>query len=133
MSDHACDSAREPSHRNPGRAGVIVGGVGRRLGSPAWLSRAAAVGLCGTAIGLVGTLAVAIASHGRIALVTRPSPMRVALLLPYLVSVFAGGTLVGAMLAWWNRYWSLAARIHQTILALLGLGFVWQLAVLGFL
>jgi len=133
MSDHSYDPEREPSHRNPDRAGVIVRAVGRRLGSPAWLSRAAAVGLCGTAIGLVGTFAVAIASHGRIALLTRPFPMGIALLLPYLVSGFAGGTLVGAILAWWNRYWSLAARTHQTILALLGLGFVWQLAVLGFL
>lgn len=133
MSDRACDSEREPSHRNPGRAGVIVRAFGRRLGSPVWLSRAAAVGLCGTAIGFIGVLAVALASHGRIALLTRPSPMGVALLLPYLVSVFAGGTVVGALLAWWNRYWSLAARIHQTVLALLGLAFVWQLVALGVL
>ena len=48
-----------------------------------------------------------------------------------MVVAFLGTTLV--MLAVLDRYWSLTARIHQTIVALLGLGFSWQLSTLGFL
>jgi hypothetical protein len=59
--------------------------------------------------------------------------MRVALALPYLVGSLALVTTAGALLAWRYRYWSLRARIHQTVLALLGLAFSWQLSTLGFL
>jgi len=59
--------------------------------------------------------------------------MQIALALPYLVAVLTVGTTIGALLAWRYRYWSLPARVHQTILALLGLAFTWQLWTLGFL
>jgi hypothetical protein len=59
--------------------------------------------------------------------------MRVALALPPIVAVLALATAAGAVLAWRHRYWSLAARVHQTVLAALGLGFVWGLAALGLL
>ena len=42
-------------------------------------------------------------------------------------------TVVGAVAGWWCGYWSLAGRVHQTVLALLAVGFVWQLSALGFL
>jgi len=41
--------------------------------------------------------------------------------------------VVGAVAGWWCGYWSLAGRVHQTVLALLAVGFVWQLSALGFL
>jgi len=59
--------------------------------------------------------------------------MQLALALPYLVGLLTVGTWIGTLLAWRRRYWSLSARVQQTILALLGLGFSWQLWTLGFL
>ncbi|WP_222914373.1 hypothetical protein [Natrinema sp. SYSU A 869] len=70
---------------------------------------------------------------GDLTLFTRPLQMQIALALPYLIGVLTLGTTAGALLAWRYRYWSLHARIHQTILALLGLAFSWQLSMLGFL
>lgn len=115
------------------RVPAIIRGVGRRVRSPAWLARAASVGLCIVSVGFVAAFVSVLGSSGRLALVTRPLPMELVLALPYLVVLFAVGTVVGSGLAWRNRYWSLAARVHQTILALLGIGFVWQLFALGFL
>lgn len=122
---------RSRSH-DPETEPVNGRGVGRPRRS-AWLSRVAAAGLCITSIGFVVTVGFAVASHGQMALVTRPPSMRIALAFPPIVLGFAICTLIGAVLGWSNRYWSLAARVHQTILALCGLGFVWQLAALGFL
>jgi hypothetical protein len=72
-------------------------------------------------------------ASGDLTLITRPLPMQIALALPYLVGALTVGTTAGALLAWRYRYWSLRARIHQTVLALLGLGFSWQLTGLGFI
>lgn len=107
--------------------------LGRRISEGPWLARATGVGLSGLSVGFVLLLGVALGQGGKLALITRPLPMRVALALPYLISLFALGTSVGAVLAWWHRYWSLPGRIHQTFLAVLGLGFTWQLAELGLL
>ena len=70
--------------------------------------------------------------YGPLTLVTRPLSKRIVLALPSLIVVFTLGTTVGAVLAWRNRYWSRVVRIHQTLLALFGIGLSWQLAVLGF-
>ncbi|RQG93197.1 hypothetical protein EA462_03085 [Natrarchaeobius halalkaliphilus] len=59
--------------------------------------------------------------------------MRLALVLPHFVLISTIGTVAGTGLVWLNHYWSLTARIHQTILSILGIGFTWQLFVLGFL
>jgi hypothetical protein len=107
--------------------------MSERLGTPSWLARAAAVGLCFLSLGFVVLLAVPIVRGGQVALITKPLLMQVALSLPYLILTFTLGTVVGAGLGWWNRYWSLWGRIHQTLLGLLGVGFVWQLAEVGFL
>jgi hypothetical protein len=89
--------------------------------------------LSAVSIGFVGLFVGVLEAGGDLTLVTRPLAMRVALGLPYLVGVLALATTAGALLAWRHRYWSLSARIHQTLLALLGLAFCWQLWALGFL
>ncbi|ELZ49055.1 hypothetical protein C463_00405 [Halorubrum californiense DSM 19288] len=62
-----------------------------------------------------------------------PAWLQVVLALPYVVAVFTFGTIAGAVSGWRHSRWSLAARIHQTVLAGLALLFIWQLTVLGFL
>jgi len=105
----------------------------RRLTSPSWLARAAGAGLSGVSVGFVVLFVFVLGSGGTLTLITRPLPMQAALALPYLVAGLTVGTTVGALLAWRYRYWSLPARVHQTVLALLGLAFSWQLWTLGFL
>lgn len=102
----------------------------RRL---AWLARTASVGLSAVSLGFFLLLGVLIERGGELTLITRPVPIQFALALPYLVLLFTLGTTAGALLAWWNRYWSRRVRIHQTLLAALGLGFSWQLVRLGFI
>jgi hypothetical protein len=121
--------------RLPGsdRSEVVTRAFKQRFSSPAWLARAAGSGLCIVSLGFIVALAVPVANQGAITLITKPFLVQVALFLPYLVLLFTVGTVVGTVVAWWGRYWSLAARIHQTILALLGLALVWQFTILGFL
>lgn len=113
--------------------GGVTNALQRRVSSPSWLARAAGVGLCGVSIGFIGLFLFVLETAGEFTLITRPLPMQVTLALPYLIGVFTLATTAGAMLAWRYRYWSLPARIHQTILALLGLAFSWQLSILGFI
>lgn len=132
MTDHSVTS-QTSTHNTASRITQFTTGIKRRLKSPPWVFRAVAVGLCLTSLVFVGLLLVAISKGGEIAFITKPPSMRAALLLPYVVLLFTGGTVLGALAGWWQRYWSVKTRIHQTILALLGVTFSWQLAVLGFL
>ena len=130
------DSSRNPQLRDEDNvyrlAGTVVDGIKDRVRRPAWLGRAASVGLCLSVLGFVGLVGVSFAMGGQLMLVTEPLSLRLALVFPPLIALFTGGTLVGAIVGWWNGYWSRAVRIHQTVLGLLGLLFVWQLLVLGF-
>jgi hypothetical protein len=108
-------------------------GIKRRLTSPSWLARTAGVALSSISIGFVVLFAFVLKIGGDLTLITRPIPMQIALALPAVIAALTAATMVGAGLAWWNSYWSVRARIHQTASALLGLGFCWQLATLGFL
>lgn len=108
-------------------------GVRRRLTSPSWLSRAAGVGLSSVSIGFVALFIFVLDTGGDLTLITRPPRMQITLVLPTVIAVLTAATTVGAALAWWRSYWTLQARLHQTVLALLGLGFSWQLATLGLL
>lgn len=110
-----------------------IHGVKRRLTSLSWLARAAGVGLSSVSIGFVVLFMFVLESGGDLTLFTRPLPMQIALALPTVIAVLTIATTVGTLLAWWNSYWSLRVRLHQTVLTLLGLGFSWQLATLGFL
>lgn len=104
------------------------------LWSTPTLARAAAVGLSVVGLGFAGALVAGIVfGGGQLAFVTMPLALGVAYRLPWAAVVFAAGTVAGAVLAWRHAYWSRWGRIHQTALALLGVLFVWQLTVLGFL
>ena len=109
--------------------------AGRRISSPTWLARASAIGLCVSSLAFVALFISGLAAEPteELALVVEPLPLRLALWIPAFIGVFAVGTFVGAVVAWYNSYWSLVGRIHQTILAILGVLFVWQLSVFGFL
>lgn len=133
MTDqHVSQQRAEQQHEPDDRSG-FTHGVKRRLTSPPWLARAAGVGLSSVSIGFVLLFMFVLESGGNLTLFTRPLPMQIALTLPYLIGTLTLGTTAGALLAWRYRYWSLPVRIHQTVLALLGLAFSWQLSTLGFL
>jgi hypothetical protein len=133
MTDqHASQQRTEQQHESDDRSGFTYG-VKRRLTSTSWLARTTGVGLSSVSIWFVMLFIFVLETGGDVTLFTRPLPMQIALTLPYLVGVLTLGTTAGALLAWQYRYWSLPARIHQTILALLGLAFCWQLSILGFL
>ena len=110
-----------------------IHGVKRCLTSLSWLARAAGVGLSSVSIGFVVLFMFVLETGGDLTLITQPLPMQIALALPYLIGALSLGTTAGALLGWRYRYWSLTTRIHQTMLALLGLAFIWQLSTLGFL
>jgi len=114
-------------------SGTLAPALRRRLGRPAWLARAAAVALCLVSLASVALIAVGFATGGQLAVITQPLPLRVGLAVVPVVAALAAGTAVGTLLAWYEGYWSRAARVHQTVLAVLGLVFVWQLFALGFL
>jgi CubicO group peptidase (beta-lactamase class C family) len=57
-----------------------------------------------------------------------PLWFQVALGLPTIGAVGAVAMLAGGLLAWRERYWSVASRIHYTVLALSSLAFAWVLA-----
>lgn len=133
MTDqHVSQQRTEQQHECDGRSG-FTHGVKRRLTSASWLARAAGVGLSSVSIGFVVLFIFVLETGGDLTLFTRPLPMQIALVLPYLIGALTLVTTVGAVLAWRCRYWSLTARIHQTVLALLGLAFCRQLSTLGFL
>jgi len=133
MTDqHISQQRTEQQHEYDDRSGFIHG-VKHRLTSAPWLARAASVGLSSISIGFVVLFMFVLETGGDVTLFTQPLPMQLALALPHLIAVLTLVTTAGDLLAWWYRYWSLPARIHQTALALLGLAFCWQLSTLGFL
>jgi len=133
MTDqHASQQQTGPQHEHSDRSG-FAHRVKHRLTSPSGLARATGVGLSSVSIGFVVLFVFILEASGELTLITRPLPMQIALALPYLVGALTIGTTAGALLAWRYRYWSLRARVHQTVLALLGLGFSWQLTSLGFI
>ncbi|WP_135855187.1 hypothetical protein [Halorussus salinus] len=101
--------------------------------SPAWLARAAGVALSLVSVGFVSSFLFVLERGGKRALLTQPLSLQITLALPTIIVILTLGTAVGSVLAWRNHYWSLPARVHQTVLAVLGLAFSWQLVALGFL
>lgn len=133
MTDQPLSQQPKEQHRNYGDDTRTRHGSKRRMTSPSWLARAAAIGLSGVSVLFVLLFIFVLKSSGKLALITQPLPMQFALALPYLVVIFTLNTVLGTVLAWWKGYWTTAIRVHQTVIALLGLGFSWQLAALGFL
>lgn len=108
-------------------------GIQWRATSLPWLARTAGVGLCVVSLALIGIFVFALGRHGLTLFVSNPPAVQIVSTLSYAVTLLEVGTMIGAIIAWRDRYWSRSARIHQTVLAVLGLAFVWQLFVLGFL
>ena len=81
----------------------------------------------------VGLFVAAFAAYEDLVFALDPLSLQLAFASAYLVALFAIGTVIGSVLAWKNRYWSLGARLHQTLLAVAGVVFVALLVSLGFL
>lgn len=133
MTDQQSQRRPTEQQREHGDTAGIQHEYKRRRISVPWFARAAAIGLSGVSVIFVLLFLFVLRRGGELILLTRPLPMQLALTLPYLIVIFTLGTVLGTVLGWRNQYWTLSVRIHQTVLALLGLGFSWQLAVLGFL
>ncbi|WP_170830934.1 serine hydrolase domain-containing protein [Natronobacterium texcoconense] len=121
----------------PSRSGRTASGSFRdtlenRLRRPSWLARAAGIALPVLSLAFVAGFLWGFALDEEFAFVTMPVPFRVALSLPPLVGVVTAATVVGTVVAWQRGYWSRRARIHQTLLAVLGLAFCWVLLEFGF-
>jgi hypothetical protein len=51
-------------------------------------------------------------------------------------AALAALTILGCLIAWWNRYWRFTGRLHYTLVALAGVGFTgflyyWNLLTFG--
>jgi tryptophan-rich sensory protein len=125
-------AASEYDHR-PDTAARSDDPLLKRLRDGRWVARGIRHDFCLVALAVVVGIGLAVARHGELALVTRPPTMQVALALAPIVALLALSTAVSAVLAWWRGYWSVVGRLTQTIVAVLGLGFLWQLHVLGLL
>lgn len=126
-------AAGSNSGREQSRLASVGRAVRRRAANPAWLARSAGVGLAVVSLAFVAGFLAGLGTHGLTLFVTNPPTIRVVLALPYVIVVLATGTVVGAALSWRHGYWSRAARVHQTVLAVLGVALVWQLFALGVL
>lgn len=133
MTDQHVPQQRKKNARKHDDQTGFMHAVKHRMTSLPGLARTAGIGLSSVSIGFVVLFLFVLESGGEVTLFTRPLAMQVALILPYFIGVLTLGTTAGALLAWRYQYWSLPVRIHQTILALLGTAFSWQLVVLGFL
>ena len=56
-----------------------------------------------------------------------PLILRLAMLLPLILIFPAAGAVIYAALAWRQSFWSLAGRIHYTLVSLTAVVFIWQL------
>jgi CubicO group peptidase (beta-lactamase class C family) len=112
---------QSPSIRRTGFSGLLS-----ILG---WLSCAAGIAF------LIG-VAVVMRDPSEIAFgLTRE--MRGLLALPQVCLVLAAVTVLGALIAWRNGYWRVSGRLHYTLVALAGVGFMsflyyWNLLTFGF-
>ena len=87
---------------------------------------------------LVGLLyfAISMATASKPAILLGVPPLLTTLFVLALVSAFLTiGSLVGSILAWWGRFWSVGRRVHYTLVALAALAFACELLywnLLGF-
>jgi hypothetical protein len=55
------------------------------------------------------------------------------LVLPVLAAVLTVGALVFTVLAWKDRYWGVAGRVHYTVVTITAVVFLWSLNTLNLL
>lgn len=89
------------------------------LSSLAWL-------MCLLSVIFVVGLMVVLADPSEIAF-GMPPVLQGLLMLTQVIAILAALSLVGCILAWWNRYWRVSGRVHYTLVALAGVGTVWFL------
>jgi CubicO group peptidase (beta-lactamase class C family) len=95
----------------------------------AWLS-------CLVSLGFVAGFAYLINDSEKIAFGLTPT-VKMVLAMTQVCAVLAALTLIGCLIAWRNRYWRFTGRVHYTVVALAGVGFVawlyyWNLLTFGF-
>lgn len=133
MTDPEVKTGEESRRERHRRLQPVLQPTHRHTFRAAWLTRVASVGLCLASLVFVVSFAAVFGISGLPALVTPTPLMRLALALPYVVMLLTIATAIGTGIAWRRSSWSLWARLHQTVVAVLGIAFVWQLFALGFL
>jgi CubicO group peptidase (beta-lactamase class C family) len=81
---------------------------------------------CTASIALMAALAFVLSDGNEIVFGLTPL-MRVLLAVTQVCAVLAAVTVLACIPAWLNRYWRLTGRLHYTLVALAGVGFVWFL------
>jgi hypothetical protein len=127
------EGAQAPPQAKPGKPPLSRWGLLPGLSS--WLAGA----LC--ALNVLFLILLLLFLFGQVT-VSKPGyllgvpPLLTTLFVLALVSaVLAVGSVVGAILAWWGRFWSAGWRVHYTLVALAALAFTWELVywnLLGF-
>jgi hypothetical protein len=82
--------------------------------------------LAATCLGFVGAFLIAVSDPEKIVYGTSRA-LSYALLVPQVCVGLAGVALLGSIVAWSNGYWRLSGRLHDTLVALAGVGFAWFL------
>jgi CubicO group peptidase (beta-lactamase class C family) len=95
----------------------------------AWLS-------CLASLGFVVGVGIVLVDPEEIAFGVTPM-LKKLLALPQVCVALAAVTVLGCLIAWINRYWRVSGRLHYTLVALAGVGFVawlhyWNLLTFGF-
>ena len=80
----------------------------------------------GVSLGFVVGLTFVIADPNEITFGMWPA-LKVLFAVTQVCAVFAALTVLGCLIAWKNRYWRVAGRLHYTLVALAGVGFTWFL------
>ena len=87
--------------------------------------------LIGVALFLIGQVTVSKPGY----LLGVPPLLTTLFALALVSAVLTVGSVVGTILAWWGRFWSVGRRVHYTLVALAALAFAWELVywnLLGF-
>jgi CubicO group peptidase (beta-lactamase class C family) len=82
--------------------------------------------LSGVSLAFAAGLAFVLKDPNEIAFGMTPLFKRL-LIVPPICAGLAILTLLGCLLAWRNRYWRVTGRLHYTLVALAGMGFIWFL------
>jgi hypothetical protein len=91
-----------------------------------WLLSLLAWMLSAIAIGLAAAMAYSLKEPTEIVFgLTKET--KLVLALPQVCAVLAGLTVLACLIAWMRGYWRLTGRLHYTLVALAGVGFVWFL------
>jgi CubicO group peptidase (beta-lactamase class C family) len=95
----------------------------------AWIS-------CAVCVGLLVGIGLAMQDPNEIAFGLTPA-LKGLLTVPQICAGLAGLSVLGALVAWRNRYWRLSGRLHYTLVALAGVAFTaflyyWNLLSFGF-